>query len=35
MERFFNTLKTERLNLFIFNNKEDLDFAINKCTSMV
>lgn len=30
MERFFNTLKTERLNLFIFNNKEDLDFAINK-----
>ncbi len=30
MERFFNTLKTERLNLFIFSNLEELDLAIHK-----
>ncbi len=30
MERFFNTLKNERLNLFIYNNAEELDDAVNR-----
>ncbi len=30
MERFFNTLKNERLNLFIYNNAEELDDSVNR-----
>ncbi len=29
-ERFFNTIKTERLNLFKFNTTKELDEAVNK-----
>lgn len=28
MERYYNTLKNEYINLFLFKNKEDLDLSV-------